>query len=42
VDRAIAVVDREEGGAENLGSAGVELVSLLKARDLRTMGETTK
>ena len=42
VDRAIAVVDREEGGAENLGSAGVELVSLLKARDLRILGETTK
>ena len=42
VDRAIAVVDREEGGAENLGFAGVGLVSLLKARDLRTLGETTK
>jgi len=42
VDRAVAVVDREEGGADSLRSAGVELVSLLTARDLRTLGETTK
>lgn len=42
VDRAVAVVDREEGGADNLRSAGVELVSLLNARNLRTLGETTK
>ena len=42
VDRAVAVVDREEGGAENLRAAGVALVSLLTARDLRTLGETTK
>lgn len=42
VDRAVAVVDREEGGAESLRSAGVELVSLLTARDLRILGETPK
>jgi len=35
VDRAIAVVDREEGGAEALKSAGVELLALLRARDLK-------
>lgn len=38
VDRAVAVVDREEGGAEALGAAGVDLVSLLRARDLRKSG----
>jgi len=42
VDRAVAVVDREEGGADSLRSAGVELISLLTARDLRTVGETPK
>jgi orotate phosphoribosyltransferase len=42
VDRAVAVVDREEGGAEGLRSAGVELISILKARDLRILGETPK
>jgi orotate phosphoribosyltransferase len=42
VDRAVAVVDREEGGADSLRSAGVELISLLTARDLRTLGETPK
>jgi len=42
VDRAVAVVDREEGGRDNLRLAGVELVSLLTARDLRTLGETPK
>lgn len=42
VDRAVAVVDREEGGADNLRSAGVELIPLLTARDLRTLGETPK
>ena len=42
VDRAVAVVDREEGGTEELRSAGVELIPLLKARDLRTLGETPK
>jgi len=42
VDRAVAVVDREEGGADSLRSAGVELFSLLTARDLRTLGETAK
>ena len=35
VDRAVAVVDREEGGAEGLRVANVELVALLRARDLR-------
>ena len=35
IQRAIAVVDREEGGTEALREAGVELVALLRARDLR-------
>jgi len=34
VKRVICVVDREEGGKENLEKEGVELISLLKARDL--------
>ncbi len=35
VDRAIAVVDREEGGTETLADTGVLLVPLLRARQLR-------
>ena len=45
VERAIAVVDRDEGGAEALREAGVELVAILRARDLRagdTVGQTSK
>lgn len=42
VDRAVAVVDREEGGREHLAAAGVELVALLQVRDLRTVGPTSK
>ncbi|HKZ64125.1 MAG TPA: orotate phosphoribosyltransferase [Thermoplasmata archaeon] len=42
VDRAVAVVDREEGGADHLAAAGVQLLSLLRARDLRTVGPTSK
>jgi len=42
VDRAVAVVDREEGGGEHLSAANVDLVSLLTARDLRMMGPTSK
>ncbi len=34
VKRVICVVDREEGGRENLEKEGIELISLLKARDL--------
>ncbi len=34
VQRVICVVDREEGGRENLEKEGVELIALLKARDL--------
>ncbi len=34
VNRVIAVVDREEGGAETLNENNVELVSLIKAREL--------
>jgi len=34
VKRVISVVDREEGGGENLAKEGVELISLLKARDI--------
>lgn len=40
VDRAIAVVDREEGGEEVLRSAGVEFLALLRARDLTNVGQT--
>ena len=42
VDRAVAVVDREEGGADHLAAAGVRLFSLLRATDLRTVGPTSK
>lgn len=42
VDRAVAVVDREEGGTEHLAAAGVQLLSLLTARALRTLGGTSK
>lgn len=42
VDRAVAVVDREEGGKETLRSVGVALATVLTARDLRTLGETPK
>ena len=34
VNRVICVVDREEGGKENLEKEGVELISLVKAREL--------
>ena len=34
VNRVICVVDREEGGKENLKKEGVELISLIKAREL--------
>jgi orotate phosphoribosyltransferase len=34
VDRVLVVVDRQEGGAENLADHGVELESLLTAEDL--------
>ena len=34
VNRVICVVDREEGGKENLAKEGVELISLIKAREL--------
>ena len=36
VKRVICVVDREEGGRENLEKEGVELISLLTAGDLLT------
>ncbi len=35
VQRAVVVVDREEGASENLAEAGVVLTPLLRARDLR-------
>jgi len=38
VDRAVAVVDRDEGGRENLSQARVELLALLHAADLRALG----
>ena len=34
VERVLVVVDREEGGRENLAAAGVELEALLTATDL--------
>ena len=34
VNRVICVVDREEGGRENIEKEGVELISLLKAREI--------
>lgn len=34
VDRALIVVDREEGGAENLADAGVEMEALVTASEL--------
>ncbi len=34
VNRVICVVDREEGGKENLEKEGVELISLVKAHEL--------
>ncbi|MFQ6128052.1 MAG: orotate phosphoribosyltransferase [Thermoplasmata archaeon] len=34
IEKAVVVVDREEGGQENLGDIGVELVPLIKSRDL--------
>ena len=34
VTRVICIVDREEGGKENLEKEGVELISLIKAREL--------
>jgi orotate phosphoribosyltransferase len=42
VDRAVAVVDREEGGTATLVAAGIALVSLLTARDLRTVRPISK
>ncbi len=38
VKSALCVVDREEGGTENLREHGIELISLFKASDL-TGGE---
>ena len=34
IEDVVAVVDREEGGSETLGSIGVKLHALLQARDL--------
>lgn len=42
VDLAVAVVDREEGGAETLAEAGVRLLALVRASELRTLGKTSK
>ncbi|MEM1620196.1 MAG: orotate phosphoribosyltransferase [Fervidicoccaceae archaeon] len=39
VERALVVVDREEGAAEKLKARGVDLLSLLKARDLLSLLE---
>jgi len=42
VERAVAVVDREEGGAGALRSANVELIALRRARDLKNLAPTSK
>jgi len=34
VEKAVVVVDREEGGQENLGEIGVELIPLVRSTDL--------
>lgn len=34
VEKAVVVVDREDGGQENLGEIGVELIPLVKVTDL--------
>ena len=39
VEKAIVVVDREEGAAENLAGIGVSLIPLLRASDLKSRGE---
>ena len=36
ISRVVTVVDREEGGLENLTEIGVELIALVKASDLVT------
>lgn len=36
VTRALCIVDREEGGSENLGAENVELLSLFKKSDFQT------
>jgi len=38
VDRAVAVVDREEGGGDALAAANVEFIPLLRATVLRALG----
>jgi orotate phosphoribosyltransferase len=35
VEKAIVIVDREEGAAENLGNLGVELIPLVRASDIK-------
>ncbi|MEY9877882.1 orotate phosphoribosyltransferase [Streptacidiphilus sp. MAP12-33] len=39
VREALCVIDREQGGAEALAEAGIRLLSLLTADDLRTAAE---
>jgi orotate phosphoribosyltransferase len=34
VEKALVVVDREEGAAENLGNIGVELIPLVRASEI--------
>ena len=36
VDRALCIVDREEGGRENLAAEGVELLSIFKKSDFQS------
>lgn len=39
ISHAVCVVDREEGGADNLASANIELLALLRRADLDQSGQ---